>query len=322
MTIDKTRLFEIKKKEPVFVIGCQRSGTSFLYRSLSKTLNIGFGRDNMLFMKFKNKIDKYKDLNRKENLKKLLADIEKTPVFHKRFKGLQINSDDFISCLEKRNYQDIVRTIYAYWSLKQGKLRWGGKTPDYTGYQKHLTQLFPDIKIISIIRDGRDVALSFLKLGWGPKDAYTAAKYWKKRIEKGSSEKQLLGDIRLEIKYENLLKFPEETFQNIISFLDYDDFDYDHIISKFREVVVPNIIPENIFKWKKRMSPKDIRVFEIEAGDQLKRYGYEILHKNYDELSLSYIEKGYHYLKDVVAKVKKGHVPRYFSKAGFQYKYR
>lgn len=321
MTIDKDKLIKIKNMGPLFIVGCQRSGTTMLYRILAETLNIGFGRDNTLFMTLSTNIKKYGDLNTKKNLKKLLEYIENNSVFKKRFVGMRINNDDFIECLVKREYGDIIRTIYAYWALLQGKTRWGGKTPDYTAHTKSLIKIFPDLKIIHIIRDGRDVATSFLQRRWGPKDPYIAAKYWKKRVDRGTAGRKLLGNKCLEIKYEDFLQFPREKFQEIIKFLNYYGIKKNQANIKF-ENIVSTINKKNIYKWKNKMNPRDVCVFEIIAGEKLENYGYEIVNKNFKELKLNFLQMTYHQINDVYERVKKGHIRRKFTRIGFKYDYK
>ena len=127
----------------------------------------------------------------------------------------------------------------------------------------------------------------------------------------------------MEIKYEDLLQFPKKTFQDIIQFLNYKELDYNKITKKFSENIIPTIKANNINKWKTRMDYRDICVFEIVAGDRLYKYGYEICNKNYKQLKINYIQKKYHYLKDIFIRVKSGHILRYLkrSKHGFQFKY-
>lgn len=325
MAIDRARLLEIKRKAPLFIVGCQRSGTSFLYRSLSEVLDIGFGRDNTMFINLNNSIGRYGDLNQDEALRTLLNSIAQSAVFKKRFNNLQINSNDFIDSLETREFPDIVRTIFAFWALKHGKASWGGKTPDYTGHIESLNQLFPDAKVIHIVRDGRDVALSFFNLSWGPKDIYVAANYWKERIMRVNSDRKNLHDRFYELKYEDLLEDPVERFSQILDFLNHDDIDVEERVGRFRERIVPKVMVNNKFKWKKELSDNDVCLFELGAGEILEKYGYEIRNKDYRRLSLPIISKGYHYLRNdfvkVFTKVKKGHVCRYFSRRAFHYKY-
>ena len=303
MTIDKVKLLEIKEKPPVFIIGCQRSGTSFCYRFLSETLDIGFGRDNNLFLNFFKRLDKYGDLAEDVNLFRLLDDIANVQDFKKRFKNIKINSDNFIACLDSRQYSDIVRCIYSYWALENGKSRWGGKTPDYTYQIDLLCKLFPDVKIIHIIRDGRDNALSFYSLPWGPKDIYVAANYWKERVICGSTGKMLPQGTFIEIRYEEFLVNPRKIFTRLIEFLKFKEIDFDEKIHEFNVKIIPKIKRNNTFKWKRKMSSNDIRIFEITAGEQLEEKGYEIVNKNYRDESLTPLSKAYHHTRNIFIKV-------------------
>jgi len=319
--IDKKQLIEIKNKPPIFIVGCQRSGTSFLYRAMSEVLDIGIGRDNTLFLNLYRGIAQYGDLSQDENLWKLLSEIEASPVFKKRFKGLHINNEDFIDALEKREYPDIVRSIYAYWALKQGKTRWGGKTPDYTAQLTPLARLLPDVKIIHVVRDGRDVALSLFERPWGPKDIYVAARYWKARVLLGAAGKELPEGRFYEIQYESFLAEPEEHFKKLLKFVEVDDLAMKNTMQRFSEKVAPKIMSNNSFKWKKKMRASAIRVFEVVAGDELKRFGYEIVNKNYQENEISTFSKAYHHLHNLFVKFVRGHIFRTLMKRGLHYKY-
>ena len=320
--IEKEKLHQIKSCTPLFITGCQRSGTSFLYRVLSEMLDIGFGRDNTLFLNIFRTIDQYGDLSIDENFHKLLRNISDSPVFQKRFKKLPITENSFINCIEKREYSDLVRSIYAYWALTKGKSMWGGKTPDYTAQLDLLCKLFPDVQVINIIRDGRDVALSLLGTPWGPKDIYVAAKYWKKRIQEGENGKLSLRNNYLEITYEDFLKKPEEIFTKILNFLETDESEKDAILAKFRKAILPKIIPGNTFKWKNNLSSKDNYIFEIVAGEELEKFNYEIVNKDYASTEISTFSKGYHYWKNFYVKAKKGHILRTIMLRTWHYKYK
>jgi len=321
LPIELKKLLLIKRKPPLFVIGCQRSGTSFLYRVLSEILDIGFGRDNTLFLRLFQSINRYGDLKQDKNIRKLLNDISQSAVFKKRFSGLQINNTDFINSIEIREYPNIIRSIYALWALKHGKTSWGGKTPDYTGHLESLTQLFPDVKIIHIVRDGRDVALSLFALPWGPEDAYVAANYWKKRVVLGTSGKMVLNERFFECKYEDFLANPEPLFTQLLEFLDVEGSLREKKILEFREKIVSKIKANNSFKWKTQMSTGDIRIFELTAREQLENYGYEIQNQYTQDQSLSLLSRGYHHSKNIFIKGIKGQLFRSFSKRAFRYIY-
>ncbi len=272
--IKAEKIREIKDSAPVFVIGSQRSGTSFLYRLIQKYLKIGFGRDNGLFVRKMKMLDYYGDLKNDANLRRLLTDILNEPDVKRRFPELEIDVDAFISQMDERTYPELVRRFYAEWAYLKGANRWGGKTPDYSIYTAELLELFPDAKFVHIIRDGRDVALSLFRLDWGAKSPIVAAKHWKERVEAACNFGRTLDDSQyLEIRYEHLVQFPEEIFENLIHFLDWEDDRY-KIIDQFNRGIVGKVRRDNFNKWKTQMSRRHIRAFEQVAGDLLKRLGY------------------------------------------------
>ena len=66
-----------------------------------------------------------------------------------------------------------------------GKARWGDKTPRYVESIPFISGLFPDARFVHLVRDGRDVALSYANVPFGPKTVARAASLWAKRVRKG-----------------------------------------------------------------------------------------------------------------------------------------
>ena len=66
-----------------------------------------------------------------------------------------------------RNYADLVRAIFEEYAKGKGKSRWGDKTPTYVLDLDLLCRLFPNCRVIHLVRDGRDVAVSLLATEWG-----------------------------------------------------------------------------------------------------------------------------------------------------------
>ena len=87
--------------------------------------------------------------------------------------------------------------------------------------------LEPDIKplYLHLFRDGRDVALSFMKAIVGEKHIYFIAKQWREEQEAAISLMENIDSKRFaQVRYENLLANPEREIKTICSFIgaDYD----------------------------------------------------------------------------------------------------
>ena len=48
-----------------------------------------------------------------------------------------------------------------------------------------LYRMFPEMKLLHLVRDGRDVACSVLRMPWGPNDLDSALDWWARRLEQG-----------------------------------------------------------------------------------------------------------------------------------------
>lgn len=186
------------------------------------------------------------------------------------------------------NLADAVRAVFALWARKQGKPLYGDKTPGYIIQLPELARLFPEARFVNVIRDGRDVALSYLKRPWGPATLAEGALYWRSRVGRGRAAGQTLGPTRYaEVRYEDLVAEPETEVRRLCDFLDLpwkpemlryhekaDRFVAEsHEPDAFRNVAKPPTKSQQ--DWSDTMSSRDIAVFEAIAGDLLRELGYE-----------------------------------------------
>jgi hypothetical protein len=205
--------------------------------------------------------------------------------------GLDVDPADFVRA---RTYGDVVSAIFQAWAAQAQKRRWGDKTPRYVLDIPVLVEIFPTCKIIHIYRDGRDVALSWLRLGDEPRNVFAAALAWKRYVERGREAGARLASERyMEVKFEKLLDDPRSTLEEVCSFID-EQFSTDLLkvtlgpkkASAERESRVggqrlPNpasrILNANMAKWKSEMSEADEVLFESVAGHLLETLGYEVI---------------------------------------------
>ena len=79
--------------------------------------------------------------------------------------NLDLEPAQFVHC---RSYAQMLNVLFSAWAAREGKPRWGDKTPQYVASIPVLLTLYPNAKVIHCYRDGRDVALSCAVPGLAP----------------------------------------------------------------------------------------------------------------------------------------------------------
>jgi hypothetical protein len=189
--------------------------------------------------------------------------------------------------VEPIDWAEAVRRTFALYAGKEGKPRYGDKTPWFVMRITELAELFPESRFVHLIRDGRDVALSIREMSWGPSKMPALAEFWAKRIRVGRREGARIGAGRyLELRYEDLIDDPKRELGRVSAFLELD----------FREEMLdyaeraPNAVLEReraqhrhlsksltkgLRDWRTQMPPGDVALFEAVAGRELVACGYE-----------------------------------------------
>lgn len=272
---------------PLFVVGCGRSGTSMILNILNRYSSIAIPSESHFLIAYMKKYDNYETLEDDLVLERLLRDILNEP-FVKEFDA-KFNIESLVKCVRPRTYAGVVRAIYKTFQLQHGKSRWGDKTPWYVLNINDILRLFPDAQFVHIIRDGRDCALSLIERPWGPRNVYKAANAWKSAVIAGLEQGRKLPEGKyIEIRYEKVLVNPEEELEKLFSFIG--------------EPLSQSILREfsfkknNYYKWKTKMSTINKQLFERVAGELLESLGYE---KIFDSIKpLSAVEKVYYNIEN------------------------
>ncbi len=162
------------------------------------------------------------------------------------------------------------------------------------------------MKIIHIVRDGRDASLSWRTARFGPKHIYHLALKWRHYLEQVAEMKQHLGqEMVFELRYEDLLDDPEGVTKRLCEFIG-EEFS-EEMLGFYREKVpyptdkqnmsnlTKPLIRSNKEKWRKGMSEREIRIFEAVCGGLLKKYQYDCMHESasiseLEKLKIKYVE--------------------------------
>jgi hypothetical protein len=200
-----------------------------------------------------------------------------------------------------------LRALYEIYAERQGKPRYGEKTPAYVRSMVKIEGALPEARFIHVIRDGRDVALSRWKRTLGDKDPAPAgqvAETWQRRIRRAQRHGRKVAHY-LELRYEDLVSDTEPNLRRIAGFL---ELPWDPVMLSYHEHAAERMAemardlpasdgkptrpgaermqahamtqkppdPSAMYRWKERMSPEDVAAFDAAAGELLAELGYEV----------------------------------------------
>jgi hypothetical protein len=275
-------------KAPVFVLGCPRSGTTVLYHMLLSAGNFAVYRAesnvlNLLAPKFGN-------LSSAENRRRLLDSWLRSKMF--RVTGLDAHEIEQKIMNECRTTLDFLRITMEETARKQGMERWADCTPEHLLHIPEIQKELPGAYVIHIIRDGRDVALSYAKQKWAhplPWDKHdhlaVAGMYWDWMVRRGREYGRRMGANYCEVRFEDLVAHPHDTLAWLGEFIGHD-LDYARIQSTgIGSVSEPNTSFRDegareefhpVGRWKSKLSPTEIAHLEGLIGDSLQKLGYPL----------------------------------------------
>ncbi|MBI4503091.1 MAG: sulfotransferase [Gemmatimonadetes bacterium] len=126
-----------------------------------------------------------------------------------------------VSPPEARNLATVLNALYrAHAALhKPSAIRWGDKTPANTYWLPQLRSAFPDLRVIHMVRDGRDVVGSFLRLN--QLDLIPASEFWSRAVRTAQTFGVRHPAQYLEVRYERLVTEPRAVVQQVAGFLDF-----------------------------------------------------------------------------------------------------
>jgi hypothetical protein len=151
------------------------------------------------------------------------------------------------------------------------------RTPTHARHLDLIGAVYPDARVLHIVRDGRDVARSLVSQSWGPTSVAEAAVEWDETVRDARRAGRDLDRYR-EVRYEDLVRAPADHLAAILGWLDLDAGE-DALAPMLREAgsafnvdaAYPDVGPG---KWAGVFEPDDLSAFAAVAGDLLAELGY------------------------------------------------
>ena len=279
-------------KPPVFIVGCPRSGTSYLYHLFLSAG--GFAEFHTQMNVFDVLEPIYGDLRSDANKRRMMKDQLASKAF--KVSGLQANDIETKVLAECHSAGDFLRIVMDEVARTQGVDRWADSTPTNVPHMMRIKRDFADARFVHIIRDPRDLALSLDKKGWSrplPGDKrnslLAAAVYWEWIVRKGRSYGKQLGSNYMETRYEDLVRSPAPELARIGKFLGCD-LDYERIkarsvgsiknpLTAFKEDLNQGSFSP-VGRWKQKFPEEQLARFEALIGDYMRELGYQLSSAN------------------------------------------
>lgn len=270
--------------KPFFIAGVQRSGTTLLSVLLGKHGAIYLGDSAVIFRLmtcFKN----YAEIlphNLKYNQDEVLAWLIKND-----HKGKLKDLLDYENIGQYSNIKDLIHQSIRQKLTKENAQIFGDKAPNLQHYIPDLLMLFPEAKIIHIIRDGRAVAHSMNRRAY--KDLKLSAQSWVDGNILALANQKILGTDQYKLVfYEHLLEKPAEVARELCDFLKIPfeenmlQLNQKNVESESKQYVKSNFDTSKIKDYQKQLSAKQIRKIERIQGPLLRKFGYELMNE-YEE---------------------------------------
>lgn len=287
-----------KVEKNVFILGNPRSGTTLLRIILNNHQNIIAPPECGFAHWWLEKYINWSWEQSKSNLSAFLKDLansKKIETWHLDFNKLK----ELIIQNEPNTYGDLVNLVYLSYANEFEKIKVVvDKNNYYLNHLEDLNRIWPNSIYLHLIRDGRDVASSYLKIKeiddkfkYKPKltDNISAiAKEWVCNNDKIESLGLKFPNRYFRLRYEDLILNTAEVLQNLCDFL---NLEFDPEALKYYENKDFNKIePEETIQWKQKtrekpdsgnigkfrdeMTPENIKAFMEIGATTLQKYDY------------------------------------------------
>lgn len=279
------------KNHPIFIVGCERSGTTMLRLILCMHKNILIPPQTKYIKKLYKRRLKYGDLSKDKNRYKLIDWFNNNNDKRTKLIDLDLNKNEIHSelTIAGNSLGAFLSVILKLYAKKFKKYRWGDKHPYYIKYLPQLFKLFPDAQVIHIIRDGRDAVASLKRMPWWKKSSIYAMLNWQEAIRKGeTAKKKYTRDQYLEIKYEDIIDSPEDIIKTVCEFIseEYSDslLEFHKIVDKsipsykmnWHSATKSKINTQSVGRWQNELTTWEISLFNRKLKNELTVHNYKI----------------------------------------------
>lgn len=275
---------------PIQFVGTQRSGSNLLRVMLNQLDAISAPHPPHILKTFFPLLHLYGNLDDTQNFERLVDDVCEWVRINPVPWDTVLQPVEILKQCERHTLIEVFMRIYEQKAVHDRAQFWCCKSMESVNYYGALEASDISPFYIHIYRDGRDVALSFMKAPVGPKHIYFLAEKWKNEQALSLQLQTQVSEERfIPVRYEELIHNPSQVLRFICSKLKipYSDAVMDYFHST-ESIVTANsgrmwsnvtkpVMGDNHDKFRREFTKEQLVIFERVAGEMLIRLGYKAI---------------------------------------------
>lgn len=287
------------ESEPIFIVGCGRTGSKLLMNCLNNHPDIAIMGEFKIYTIWKrgiaSNLRKFGTLKNDVNLKKAIDFLYQFRLSKKRLNNLKIDKDQLIYRLMQtdRSLRSIVLELMKINANNKEKSILGAKFLVHFYFVPKLYDWFPKAKVIHLIRDPRAVYVSQLKKSDKPNYIldknnpfydlgilfYVIVQWsWSAKLHR-VYDKIYAKDRYTYLRFEDLVEFPVSELERICDFVGVEYTDsMKKVTNVDSSLGVKNQIgfrKEALEKWRKHIPPKHEKIIAFILSDDMEHLDYK-----------------------------------------------
>jgi hypothetical protein len=275
---------------PIFVVGVARSGTTLLSAMLAAHSRLDCGPESRFFARFRH-LD--------PGARRATLDPAAWPAHAVDFIASLRNQSHPVVELFGLRIEDVhdylagrppslaamLESLTVLHARRYGKARWIEKTPRHLLMTDLLRRLWPEARIVRIVRDPRDVALSLAGLPFA-KESVVGNLVRVDQDDRASRDRIATDALAMTLRYEDLVSEPERELRRICEFIGepYEPAMLDARTSAsavaadhewWKAAVSGPLTSASVGRWRREMSADAQRFAALHLGGFLREHGYD-----------------------------------------------
>jgi hypothetical protein len=274
---------------PIFVVGAARSGTTLLQSMIGAHPDVALLGELHFFdqiMRLKHTIPEPFDAAAMPRLRQGILKCHAIQ-FVPDFEPVLDRALEQLAAVPGPTYAALFAQLLAAHGQLSGTTRVGEKTPSNVRYLKELAALFPDARIVHILRDPCDSISSRIRYPFTSSSVIFNTLLWKIEMIYAldfAADREAVADRYLEVRYEDLVTEPREVLTRICRFIGVDFAEAmlaghrraDQVVKDepWKEGIAQPVNDRSVGAWRERLTAAQVGLLERVAGDYLTRTGY------------------------------------------------